>query len=141
MAVILVISTTVNACDLALTLTVQWIGRPLVLLGQRILGKIIWRVFALWLVVMTVVGMQCYVTSKTLDKTKQLATQIDELHKVFSFDLTHRLKYTEQIAQKIDRIDPTLNQLRIASGNNLFAPDITQLIYLTERFLEDTAVF
>ena len=98
--------------------------------------KSVWLLFIIWGVLTTVLWLQAQQTIRTVVTLEELNRAIDDVRGVFVFGLPHRSHYVERTDDQLQQVKQVRLQLEQDNTESWASPDLTQLIYITDRFLE-----
>ncbi len=100
-----------------------------------------WILFTMWCVLALGIWMQAQQTAYTISTVDKLNSKIDEVRHIFNFELPYRAQHVEEASLKIQLVYAIRLQLESEHAHRRGAPDLTQLFYLTDRFLESARTF
>jgi len=115
-------------------------GRVLLNLKEGI-GRFVWFGFILWCVLALGIWLQAKQTIQTISTVNELGSKVEGVRHFFNFDLHHRVKYVDQASQKLQLATEVRLQLESEFSKGKITPDITQLLYITDRFIESARAF
>ncbi|WP_373560833.1 Hpt domain-containing protein [Vibrio sp. ES.051] len=78
---------------------------------------------------------------QTISIVNELGTKVEEVRHFFNFELPYRVKYVDQIALELQLVYAVRLQLETELSAEETTPDITPLLYATDRFLERARAF
>ncbi|MFH4499260.1 Hpt domain-containing protein [Vibrio diabolicus] len=115
-------------------------GRVLLKLieGMR---RFVWFWFVLWCVLALGIWLQAKQTIQTISTVNELGSKVEEVRHFFNFDLPYRVKHVDQVSLKLQLAYAVRLQLESEFSEGKITPDITQLLYATDRFLESARAF
>ncbi|WP_322803830.1 Hpt domain-containing protein [Vibrio alfacsensis] len=110
---------------------------------QRKIGRygVVWLLIALWLALTSGAWFQAQQTMQTILTVKELGSKVDEVRNIFQFELPYRAQHIDQASLKLQLVSAVRLQLESQSDGPSKNPDLTQLFYNTDRFLEEARVF
>lgn len=100
-----------------------------------------WFLFAAWCVFAVGIWLQAQQTIRTISTVDELSSKIDEVRNIFNFELPYRAQHVDEVSLKLQLVYAVRLQLESEYSHRLGAPDLTQLFYLTDRFLEGARTF
>ncbi|HDM8229505.1 TPA: Hpt domain-containing protein [Vibrio campbellii] len=100
-----------------------------------------WFLFAAWCVFAVSIWLQAQQTIRTISTVDELSSKIDEVRNIFNFELPYRAQHVDEVSLKLQLVYAVRLQLESEHSHRLGAPDLTQLFYLTDRFLEGARTF
>ncbi|MDK9754699.1 Hpt domain-containing protein [Vibrio sp. D173a] len=100
-----------------------------------------WFLFAAWCVFAVSIWLQAQQTIRTISTVDELSSKIDEVRNIFNFELPYRAQHVDEVSLKLQLVYAVRLQLESEHSHLLGAPDLTQLFYLTDRFLEGARTF
>jgi HPt (histidine-containing phosphotransfer) domain-containing protein len=109
--------------------------------ARSVLRRFSWLLFVLWSIVSVVLWTSYRSTEQSVKAVDELGTKIDEVRNSFRFELPYRVQRADDISLTLQLIYAVRLQLESQSKNAFWAPDITQLLYTTDRFLESANKF
>jgi HPt (histidine-containing phosphotransfer) domain-containing protein len=105
------------------------------------LRRYVWLLFILWCVLAVGFWQQSKQTIQMLSTVNELGSKIEEVRNFFNFELTNRVQHVDPTALKLQLVYAVRLQLEHESSGGIFPPDLTQLFYATDRFLENAHAF
>ncbi|HBC3426120.1 Hpt domain-containing protein [Vibrio parahaemolyticus] len=102
--------------------------------------RIIWFLFILWCVFSATLWFQAKQTMQTLSTLNELGSKVEEVRNFFNFELPYRVKHVDQVSLKLQLVYAVRLQLE-SEVSDANGPDVTQLLYSTDRFLESARAF
>ncbi|MCS0436672.1 Hpt domain-containing protein [Vibrio diabolicus] len=115
-------------------------GRVLLKLKEG-MGRFVWFWFVLWCVLALGIWLQAKQTIQTISTVNELGSKVEEVRHFFNFDLPYRVKHVDQVSLKLQLAYAVRLQLESEFSEGKITPDITQLLYATDRFLESARAF
>ncbi|MCA2488387.1 MULTISPECIES: Hpt domain-containing protein [Vibrio] len=115
-------------------------GQVLLKLKEGI-RRFVWFWFVLWCVLALGIWLQAKQTIQTISTVNELGSKVEEVRHFFNFDLPYRVKHVDQISLKLQLAYAVRLQLESEFSEGKITPDITQLLYTTDRFLESARAF
>ncbi|HHF0552828.1 TPA: Hpt domain-containing protein [Vibrio antiquarius] len=115
-------------------------GRVLLKLKEGI-RRFVWFWFVLWCVLALGIWLQAKQTIQTISTVNELGSKVEEVRHFFNFDLPYRVKHVDQVSLKLQLAYAVRLQLESEFSEGKITPDITQLLYATDRFLESARAF
>ncbi len=95
----------------------------------------------LWCVLALGIWLQAKQTIQTISTVNELGSKVEEVRHFFNFDLPYRVKHVDQVSLKLQLAYAVRLQLESEFSEGKITPDITQLLYATDRFLESARAF
>ncbi|MDF2153849.1 Hpt domain-containing protein [Vibrio sp. CAU 1672] len=95
----------------------------------------------LWLLAVAGLWQQARHTFQIMHTVEALSSEVDEVRSGLRFNLPLRIRHLDQVSLKLQLVYAVRLQLETESNGGWFAPDITQLLFTTDRFLEDAHTF
>ncbi|MGL1260937.1 Hpt domain-containing protein [Vibrio parahaemolyticus] len=77
---------------------------------------------------------------QTLSTLNELGSKVEEVRNFFNFELPYRVKHVDQVSLKLQLVYAVRLQLE-SEVSDANGPDVTQLLYSTDRFLESARAF
>ncbi|MGL1299651.1 Hpt domain-containing protein [Vibrio parahaemolyticus] len=77
---------------------------------------------------------------QTLSTLNELGSKVEEVRNFFNFELPYRVKHVDQVSLKLQLVYAVRLQLE-SEVSDANGPDVTQLLYSTDRFLESALAF
>lgn len=105
------------------------------------MGRFVWFWFVLWCVLALGIWLQAKQTIQTISTVNELGSKVEEVRHFFNFDLPYRVKHVDQVSLKLQLAYAVRLQLESEFSEGKITPDITQLLYATDRFLESARAF
>ncbi|MCE3219231.1 Hpt domain-containing protein [Vibrio diabolicus] len=115
-------------------------GRVLLKLKEG-MRRFVWFWFVLWCVLALGIWLQAKQTIQTISTVNELGSKVEEVRHFFNFDLPYRVKHVDQVSLKLQLAYAVRLQLESEFSEGKITPDITQLLYATDRFLESARAF
>ncbi|MFH4854570.1 Hpt domain-containing protein [Vibrio diabolicus] len=115
-------------------------GRVLLKLKEG-MRRFVWFWFVLWCVLALGIWLQAKQTIQTISTVNELGSKAEEVRHFFNFDLPYRVKHVDQVSLKLQLAYAVRLQLESEFSEGKITPDITQLLYATDRFLESARAF
>lgn len=103
--------------------------------------RYVWFLFVLWCVLTLGIWQQSKQTVQMLSTVNELGSKVEEVRNFFNFELTNRVQHADPTALKLQLVYAVRLQLEHESSGGIFSPDLTQLFYATDRFLENAHAF
>lgn len=103
--------------------------------------RVVWILFVVWCVFAAGVWLQAQQTMRTISTVDELGSKVDEVRNIFHFELPYRAQNVDQVSLKLQLVYAVRLQLESEHGEGLDSPDLTQLLYSTDRFLEGAKTF
>ncbi|NOH79308.1 Hpt domain-containing protein [Vibrio sp. RE86] len=103
--------------------------------------KLGWLLLVLWSVCIAVIASSYRSTSATKEQIYELGSSIQELRESFSFDVPYRVQMADSQALNLQLIYALRLQLDAHYQRSWFLPDINQLLFTTDRFIEQTQLY
>ncbi|GLR03646.1 histidine phosphotransferase [Vibrio hyugaensis] len=103
--------------------------------------RVVWILFVVWFGFAVGVWLQAQQTMRTMSTVDELGSKVDEVRNIFHFELPYRAQNVDQVSLKLQLVYAVRLQLESDYGEGLDSPDLTQLIYSTDRFLEGAKSF
>ncbi|MCY9802156.1 Hpt domain-containing protein [Vibrio scophthalmi] len=105
---------------------------------QLMLG---WGLILIWAIALTALVVNYHKTEAKMVKVAQLGDSIEEFRSRLFFDAPYRVNLVEQQASNLNKIEQLHQQLSQASAKEWFNPDVQQLLFTTEWFVEQSHAF
>ncbi|QOV29105.1 Hpt domain-containing protein [Vibrio diabolicus] len=115
-------------------------GRVLLKLKEG-MRRFVWFWFVLWCVLALGIWLQAKQTIQTISTVNELGSKVEEVRHFFNFELPYRVKHVDQVSLKLQLAYAVRLQLESEFSEGKITPDITQLLYATDRFLESARAF
>ncbi|MFL1008118.1 Hpt domain-containing protein [Vibrio parahaemolyticus] len=77
---------------------------------------------------------------QTLSTLNELGSKVEEVRNFFNFELPYRVKHVDQVSLKLQLVYAVRLQLE-SEVSDANGPDVTQLLYSADRFLESARAF
>ncbi|WP_438816998.1 Hpt domain-containing protein [Vibrio parahaemolyticus] len=77
---------------------------------------------------------------QTLSTLNELGSKVEEVRNFFNFELPYRVKHVDQVSLKLQLVYAVRLQLE-SEVSDANGPDVTQLLYSIDRFLESARAF
>jgi HPt (histidine-containing phosphotransfer) domain-containing protein len=103
--------------------------------------RVVWILFVVWCAFAVGIWLQAQQTMRTMSTVDELGSKVDEVRNIFHFELPYRAQHVDQVSLKLQLVYAVRLQLESEQGQGLGAPDLTQLLYSTDRFLEGAKSF
>ncbi|WP_260258984.1 Hpt domain-containing protein [Vibrio intestinalis] len=103
--------------------------------------KIGWVLVLVWMIGITVIVTNYRSTSVMMDKVEQLDSKIDALRSRLFFDAPYRIHFANEQKAELETIIQLKGELEQQQGNSWFEPDVQQLLFTTDRFIEHSLAF
>ncbi len=103
--------------------------------------RFVWFWFVLWCVLALGIWLQAKQTIQTISTVNELGSKVEEVRHFFNFELPYRVKHVDQVSLKLQLAYAVRLQLESEFSEGKITPDITQLLYATDRFLESARAF
>ncbi|HGY9607760.1 MULTISPECIES: Hpt domain-containing protein [Vibrio] len=101
----------------------------------------IWFLFAVWCAFAVGIWLQAQQTIRTISTVDELSGKVDEVRHIFNFELPYRAQHVDQVSLKLQLVYAVRLQLQSEYSDRWGGPDLTQLLYSTDRFLEGARTF
>ncbi|WP_418114002.1 Hpt domain-containing protein [Vibrio scophthalmi] len=105
---------------------------------QLMLG---WGLILIWAIALTALVVNYHKTEAKMVKVAQLGDSIEEFRSRLFFDAPYRVNLVEQQVNNLNKIEQLHQQLSQASAKEWFNPDVKQLLFTTEWFVEQSHAF
>ena len=109
--------------------------------ARSVLRRFSWLLFVIWSIAAVALWTSYRSTEQSVKAVDELGTKIDEVRNSFRFELPYRVQHADDISLTLQLIYAVRLQLESQSKSALWAPDVTQLLYTTDRFLESANKF
>ncbi|MGF1720234.1 Hpt domain-containing protein [Vibrio kyushuensis] len=93
-------------------------------------------IVGIWLTVILSIVMLTRTNLENLSSVEELGNSLEELRSTLYLDTQYRMKHADDISLKIQLIYSLRLQLESSYEGSYFQPDINQLIFTTDRFIE-----
>ncbi|WP_051118360.1 Hpt domain-containing protein [Vibrio campbellii] len=103
--------------------------------------RAVWLLFAVWCVFAVGIWLQAQQTIRTISTIDELSSKVDEVRNIFDFELPYRAQHVDQVSLKLQLVYAVRLQLESEHSAGWGSPDLTQLLYSTDRFLEGARTF
>jgi len=112
--------------------------------GRTMEGKTLklgWLLLGLWLLCITILASSYRSTSGTKEQIYELGSGIQELRETLTFDSPYRTHMADAQALNLQLIYALRLQIDTHYKKSWFLPDIHQLLFTTDRFIEQTQIY
>lgn len=103
--------------------------------------KLGWGLILIWFIALSAVVVNYHETEAKMIKVEQLGDSIDEFRSRLFFDAPYRIHLVEQQVANLNHIEALHDELAPALRDQWLAPDIQQLLFTTEWFVEQSRAF
>lgn len=103
--------------------------------------RAVWLLFAVWCAFAVGIWLQAQQTIRTISTIDELSSKVDEVRNIFHFELPYRAQHVDQVSLKLQLVYAVRLQLESEHSAEWGSPDLTQLLYSTDRFLEGARTF
>lgn len=103
--------------------------------------KLGWVLVLVWMIGITVIVTNYRSTSVMMDKVEQLDSKIDALRSRLFFDAPYRIHFATEQKAELEKIIQLKGELEQQQGKSWFEPDVQQLLFTTDRFVEHSQAF
>ncbi|MGI9919880.1 Hpt domain-containing protein [Vibrio owensii] len=103
--------------------------------------RAVWLLFAVWCAFAVGIWLQAQQTIRTISTIDELSSKVDEVRNIFHFELPYRAQHVDQVSLKLQLVYAVRLQLESEHSAGWGSPDLTQLLYSTDRFLEGARTF
>ncbi|WP_045480707.1 Hpt domain-containing protein [Vibrio owensii] len=103
--------------------------------------RAVWLLFAVWCAFAVGIWLQAQQTIRTISTIDELSSKVDEVRNIFHFELPYRAQHVDQVSLKLQLVYAVRLQLESEHSVGWGSPDLTQLLYSTDRFLEGARTF
>ncbi|WP_295901359.1 Hpt domain-containing protein [uncultured Vibrio sp.] len=93
-------------------------------------------IVGIWLAVIIFIAMLTRANLGNLSNVEELGNSLEELKSTLYFDTQYRVNHVDSVSLKIQLIYSLRLQLETSYETGYFQPDISQLIFTTDRFIE-----
>ncbi|KII79788.1 Hpt domain-containing protein [Vibrio renipiscarius] len=100
-----------------------------------------WSVVLVWAFGLAAIMMSYQNTEKEMERVERLGTHIEEFRSHLFFDSPYRIDLASQQIINLDDIEAMHKELATADQGAGFMPDIQQLLFTTEWFVEQSRAF
>lgn len=101
----------------------------------------VWLLFAVCCAFAVGIWLQAQQTIRTISTIDELSSKVDEVRNIFHFELPYRAQHVDQVSLKLQLVYAVRLQLESEHSAGWGSPDLTQLLYSTDRFLEGARTF
>ena len=103
--------------------------------------RYVWFLFVLWCVLTLGIWQQSKQTVQMLSTVNELGSKVEEVRNFFNFELPYRVQHVDPVSLKLQLVYSVRLQLEHEYLDGISPPDLTQLLYSTDRFLENAHAF
>lgn len=103
--------------------------------------RYVWFLFALWCAFAVGIWQLSKQTIQTISTVNELGSKVEEVRNFFNFELPYRVQHVDQVSLKLQLVYAVRSQLEFESSEGVISTDLTQLLYSTDRFLENAYAF
>lgn len=103
--------------------------------------RAVWLLFVVWCAFAVGIWLQAQQTIRTISTIDELSSKVDEVRNIFHFELPYRAQHVDQVSLKLQLVYAVRLQLESEHSAGWGSPDLTQLLYSTDRFLEGARTF
>lgn len=103
--------------------------------------RAVWLLFVVWCAFAVGIWLQAQQTIRTISTIDELSSKVDEVRNIFHFELPYRAQHVDQVSLKLQLVYAVRLQLESEHAVGWGSPDLTQLLYSTDRFLEGARTF
>lgn len=103
--------------------------------------RYVWFLFALWCALAAGIWHLSQQTIQTISTVNELGSKVEEVRNFFNFELPYRIQHVDQVSLKLQLVYAVRIQLEVESTEGFISTDLTQLLYSTDRFLENAHAF
>ncbi|ENV2993163.1 Hpt domain-containing protein [Vibrio vulnificus] len=89
-----------------------------------------------WLCSVALVWMQITNMRAAVDAVEEVGNKIEEVHAAFSYKREQRIQKLDEISLNVQLIYALRIQLEATYVHSFFAPDITQFLHVTDRYID-----
>ncbi|ELV8719573.1 Hpt domain-containing protein [Vibrio vulnificus] len=89
-----------------------------------------------WLCAVAFVWMQITNMRAAVDAVEEVGNKIEEVHAAFSYKREQRIQKLDEISLNVQLIYALRIQLEATYVHSFFAPDITQFLHVTDRYID-----
>ncbi|NVC63630.1 Hpt domain-containing protein [Vibrio sp. 05-20-BW147] len=93
-------------------------------------------IFIAWLCAVSFIFIQVTNMRTVVDAIEEIGNKIEEVHASFTYDREQRIQRQDEISLDIQLIYALRIQLQANYVDSLFAPDISQFLHSTDRYLD-----
>lgn len=93
-------------------------------------------IFIAWLCSVSFIFIQVTNVRTVVDAIEEIGNKIEEVHASFAYDREHRIQRQDEISLDVQLIYALRIQLQANYVDSLFAPDISQFLHSTDRYLD-----
>ncbi|MBR9789479.1 MAG: Hpt domain-containing protein [Vibrionaceae bacterium] len=103
--------------------------------------RYVWFLFVLWCVLAVGIWQQSKQTVQLLSTVNELGRKVEEVRNFFNFELPYRVQHVDPVSLRLQLVYAVRLQLESEYLEGILPPDLTQLLYSTDRFLENAHAF
>ena len=103
--------------------------------------KLSWLIIVVWVIGTTVLSLSYRSNVMTMSQVGELSNSIDELKYSLFQEPAYRAELTDGQSLNLQLIYALRLQIEATYEQSWLTPDINQLLYTTDRFIEQTKVF
>lgn len=103
--------------------------------------KLSWLIVIVWAIGMTALSLSYRTNMMTMSQVVELSNSIDDLKYSLFQEPAYRAELTDGQSLNLQRIYAQRVNIEATYEQNWLTPDINQLLYTTDRFIEQTKVF
>ena len=100
-----------------------------------------WGLILIWAIALSAVMVNYHNTEAKMDQVEQLGDHIEEFRSRLFFDSPYRIHLASQQVSNLNKIAMLRDELAQTANSVWFTPDIEQLLFTTELFLEQSRAF
>nr|WP_321459916.1 Hpt domain-containing protein [uncultured Vibrio sp.] len=103
--------------------------------------RYVWFLFVLWCAFALGIWHQTKQTVQMLSTVNELGSKVEEVRHFFNFELPYRVQHLDPVSLKLQIVYSVRLQLEQEYLDGISPPDLTQLLYSTDRFIENAHAF
>ncbi|MBN3575830.1 Hpt domain-containing protein [Vibrio neptunius] len=103
--------------------------------------KLSWLIIVVWVIGMTVLSFSYRSNVMTMSQVGELSNSIDELKYSLFREPAYRAELTDGQSLNLQLIYALRLQIEATYEQSWLTPDVNQLLYITDRFIEQTKIF
>ncbi|NAX23331.1 Hpt domain-containing protein [Vibrio sp. V39_P1S14PM300] len=98
--------------------------------------RLIWLLAILWLALSSLVLFNDRTLVRTMTSIEELSHSVESITRSLYYDTSYRARGLSELELKVQLLYSLKLNLEAQESSGMFAPDVSQLIYLTQRFLD-----
>ncbi len=107
----------------------------------RPIPRLTWLAVMLWGLIALGSFVHYHQQVKTLNIVQEMALKVDEMRNNFFYEPSYRLQKVDELSLQLQMVYTFRLQLEAFQRQQILSPDLSQLIYVSDRFIEDARQF